>query len=53
MRLIEEMIAQSDHVLKATINNNTDLFIQTIQKFSSVKGIRWDDIVHKIEYAAT
>lgn len=53
MRLIEELIAQSDHVLKATINSNTDLFIATIQKYSSVKGIRWDDIVHKFEYVAS
>lgn len=53
MRLIEELIAQSDHVLKATIDSNTDLFIQNIQKYSSVKGIRWDDIFHKFEYAAS
>ena len=50
MRLIEELLIQADNQLKAAINSNSSLFIDTLHKHSLVKGIRWDDIVKRFEY---
>lgn len=50
MRLIEELLIQADNQLKAAINSNSSLFIDTLHKHSLVKGIRWDDIVNRFEY---
>ena len=50
MRLIEELLIQADSQLKASINSNSTLFIETVHKNSGVKGVRWDDIVNKFEY---
>ena len=52
MRLIEELLSQADKALKVTIELNVELFVQIVKKSSSIKGIRWDDIVFKLEYQA-
>jgi hypothetical protein len=52
MRLIEELLIQSDTHLKSLINTNATLFIDTVNKLSKVKGTRWDDIVNRFEYQA-
>jgi hypothetical protein len=52
MRLIEELLIQSDTHLKSLINTNSTLFIDTVNKLSKVKGTRWDDIVNRFEYQA-
>lgn len=33
------------------MNKNLELFIKTVKDNSSLKGIRWDDLVFKFEYA--
>ena len=50
MRLIEELLIQADSQLKSAINSNSSLFIDTLHKYTVVKGVRWDDIVNKFEY---
>ena len=52
MRLIEELLIQADSKLKSAINSNSALFIETVHRQSTVKGIRWDDIVNRFEHAA-
>lgn len=53
MRLIEELLIQADAKLKSQINSHAALFIETVHKHSTIKGIRWDDIVNRFEYSAT
>lgn len=50
MRIIEELLIQADHQLKAEINAQVDLFVEIVKKNSAIKGTRWDDIVTKFEY---
>jgi hypothetical protein len=50
MRLIEEILLQADAKLKMNINQNIDTFISVTKALSTLKGIRWDDIVLKFEY---
>lgn len=52
MRLIEELLIQADPQLKSAINSNSSLFIDTLHKYTVVKGVRWDDIVNRFEYQA-
>lgn len=50
MRLIEEVLINSDYELKHMINLHNGRFIHVVKKLSLIKGTRWDDIVIKFEY---
>lgn len=45
LKLVEEVLIQADHTLKALINGNLNHFTSVVKKMSKVKGCRWDYIV--------
>ena len=53
MRLVEELLDQADKILLEEVNKDIEIFVRTVKKYSTVKGIRWDDIVFKYEYEVT
>ena len=50
VRIIDEVLRNTDKKLKETIGAYIERFIIVVKKNIKVKGTRWDDIVRKFEW---
>ena len=50
IKMIDNILRKMDEKLKSTIAENVDGFISIVKKNSATKGIRWDDLVRKLEW---